>query len=112
MEVNIPEGSNSGVYLRGIYEVQVADTYGKSPNSHHMGALYSRIKPSISAEKPAGEWQSMDITLYDRHLTVILNDIIIIDNQTVLGVTGGAIKADEASPVPIYLQGDHGRVLY
>ena len=54
----------------------------------------------------------MDITLYDRHLTVILNDIIIIDNQPVLGVTGGAIKADEASPDPIYLQGDHGRVLY
>jgi len=112
LDVNIPEGSNSGVYLRGRYEIQVADTYGRDLDSHHMGALYSRIKPSVSAEKPAGEWQSMDITLYQRHLTVILNGSIIIDNQPVLGVTGGAMTADEDSPGPIYLQGDHGRILY
>ena len=112
LDVNVPEGSNSGVYLRGIYEIQVADTYGRELDSHHMGALYSRIKPSYSAEKPAGEWQSMDITLYQRHLTVILNGTTIIDNEPVLGVTGGAMTANEASPGPIYLQGDHGRVLY
>ena len=112
LDVNIPEGSNSGVYLRGIYEIQVADTYGMNLDSHHMGALYSRIKPSANAEKPAGKWQSMDITLYQRHLTVILNGTKIIDNQPVLGVTGGAMTADEAPPGPIYLQGDHGRVLY
>ena len=112
LDVNVPEGSNSGVYLRGIYEIQVADTYGRDLDSHHMGALYSRIKPSSSAEKPAGEWQSMDITLYQRHLTVILNGTTIIDNEPVLGVTGGAMTANEASPGPIYLQGDHGRVLY
>lgn len=112
LEVNVPEGSNSGVYLRGIYEVQVADTYGMDADSHHMGALYSRIQPAATVEKPAGEWQSMDITLYQRHLTVILNGTTIIDNQPVLGVTGGAMTADEAAPGPIYLQGDHGRVLY
>lgn len=112
LDVNIPEGSNSGVYLRGIYEIQVADTYGRDLDSHNMGALYSRIKPSSGAEKPAGEWQSLDITLYQRHLTVILNGTTIIDNEPVLGVTGGAMTADEASPGPIYLQGDHGRVLY
>jgi len=111
-EVNVPEGSNSGVYLRGIYEVQVADTYGRDPNRHHMGALYSRIQPSVSAEKPAGEWQSMEIILYQRHLTVVLNGTTIIDNQPVLGVTGGAMTADESLPGPIYLQGDHGRILY
>ncbi len=112
LEVNIPEGSNSGIYLRGIYEIQVADTYGMDADSHHMGALYSRIQPVATVEKPAGEWQSMDITLYQRHLTVILNGTTIIDNQPVLGVTGGAMTADEAAPGPIYLQGDHGRVLY
>ena len=112
LEVNVPEGSNSGVYLRGIYEVQVADTYGMDADSHHMGALYSRIQPTATVEKPAGEWQSMDITLYRRHLTVILNGTTIIDNQPVLGVTGGAMTADEAAQGPIYLQGDHGRVLY
>ena len=112
LEVNVPEGSNSGVYLRGIYEIQVADTYGKPLNSHNMGGLYSRIKPSAAAEREAGEWQSFDITLYQRHLTVQLNGVTIIDNQPVLGVTGGALVADESKPGPIYLQGDHGRVLY
>ncbi|MDF1571214.1 MAG: DUF1080 domain-containing protein [Bacteroidales bacterium] len=112
LEVNVPEGSNSGVYLRGIYEIQVADTYGKPLNSHNMGALYSRITPSVAAEKPAGEWQSLDITLYKRHVTVVLNGIPIINNQPVRGVTGGAMRADEFKPGPIYLQGDHGKVAY
>jgi hypothetical protein len=112
LDVNVPEGSNSGVYLRGIYEIQVADTYGKPLNSHNMGALYSRITPSVAAEKPAGEWQSMQITLYERHVTVALNGIPIINNQPVRGVTGGAMTADEFKPGPIYLQGDHGAVAY
>ncbi len=112
LEVRVPAGGNSGVYLRGIYEVQVEDSYGKGLDSHHMGALYSRITPSTSAEKPAGEWQSMDITLVDRHLTVILNGTKIIDNQPVLGCTGGALTSDEFKPGPIYLQGDHGSVEY
>lgn len=112
LEVRVPEGSNSGVYLRGIYEIQVADTYGKPLNSHNMGALYSRIAPSVAAEKPAGEWQTMYITLYKRHVTVVLNGIPVIDNQPVKGVTGGAMTADEFVPGPIYLQGDHGTVAY
>lgn len=112
LEVNVPEGSNSGVYLRGIYEIQVSDSYGREANSHHMGALYSRIAPSATVEKPAGEWQEMEITLCLRHLTVKLNGTTIIDNQPVEGITGGAITADEFIPGPIYLQGDHGAVAY
>lgn len=112
LEVNVPEGNNSGVYLRGLYEIQVMDSYGKELDSHHMGALYSRIKPSIAAEKQGGEWQTLDITLVDRHVTVILNGKMIIDNQPVLGPTGGAISADVLAPGPIYLQGDHSKVSY
>ena len=112
LQVNVPAGNNSGVYLRGIYEVQVVDSYGKEVDSHNMGALYSRITPSSAAEKKPGEWQDMDITLYKRHLTVKLNGTTIIDNQPVYGVTGGAMTADEFSPGPIYLQGDHGEVSY
>ena len=112
LEVNVPKGSNSGVYLRGIYEVQVEDTYGKPLDSENMGALYSRIVPLLAAEKPAGEWQEMDITLCKRHLTVILNGKKIIDNQPIKGVTGGAMTSDEFIPGPIYLQGDHGTISY
>ena len=111
-EENVPEGSNSGVYLRGIYEIQVMDSYGKETDSHNMGAVYSRIKPAVAAEKPAGEWQALDITLCERHITVKLNGTTIVDNQPVHGPTGGALSADVLAPGPIYLQGDHGKVSY
>ena len=91
LEVRVPKDGNSGVYIRGIYEVQVVDSYGKPLDAHNMGAIYSRIKPTVAAEKPAGEWQTMDITFVDRHVTVILNGQKIIDNQPVLGCTGGAL---------------------
>ena len=112
LEVNVPKGGNSGVYLRGIYEVQVADSYGRPTDSHNMGGLYSRITPTVNVAKPPGEWQTMDITLVDRHLTVILNGTKVIDNQPVLGCTGGALWSDEFRPGPIYFQGDHLAVDY
>jgi hypothetical protein len=112
LEVNVPKGSNSGVYLRGMYEIQVMDSYKKPLDPHNMGALYSRITPSLAAEKPAGQWQNLDITLCKRHLTVILNGKKIIDNKPVYGPTGGAIKSDVFAAGPIYLQGDHGKVSY
>jgi hypothetical protein len=110
LEVRTQENSNSGIYLRGIYEVQVAETFGKALDSHNMGALYSRITPAVAAEKAIGEWQTMDITLVDRHLTVILNGKTIIDNEPVLGCTGGALTSDESKPGPIFFQGDHTNV--
>jgi hypothetical protein len=112
LEVSVPKGGNSGVYLRGIYEVQVADTYGKGLDSHNMGGVYSRITPSVNAEKPADQWQQFDITLLDRHVTVILNGTKIIDNAPLLGCTGGALWSDESRPGPLYLQGDHTSVRY
>ena len=95
-----------------MYEVQVFDSYGKDLDSHNMGAVYSRIKPMVAAEKPGGEWQALDITLCDRHVSVKLNGKTIIDNQPVFGPTGGAIISDVFAAGPIYLQGDHGNVSY
>jgi hypothetical protein len=112
LEVNVPAGSNSGVYLRGMYEIQVSDSYKKPLDPHNMGAVYSRITPVTGAEKPAGQWQSLDMTLCDRHATIILNGVKIIDNQPVYGPTGGAMKSDVFAAGPIYLQGDHGKVSY
>ncbi len=112
LEVRTQEGSNSGVYLRGIYEIQIAESFGKPLDPHNMGALYSRITPSVNAEKPIGEWQTLDITLVDRHVNVVLNGKTIIDNQPVLGCTGGALTSEEMKPGPIYLQGDHTNIDY
>jgi hypothetical protein len=112
LEVNVGERENSGIYLRGIYEIQISDSYGRDLDSHNMGAIYSRITPQASAERPAGEWQTMEITLLDRHVSVVLNGETIIDNEPVLGCTGGALWADPFRPGPIYLQGDHTGVRY
>lgn len=110
LDVKIPAKSNSGIYLRGIYEVQVLDSFGQPPDSRSMGSIYSRIAPAFAAERPSGEWQSLDILLVDRHVTVVLNRTTIIDNQPLAGCTGGALWSDESRPGPIYLQGDHGPV--
>jgi hypothetical protein len=112
VETRVPKGGNSGVYLRGIYEVQVLDSYGKPLDPHNMGAIYSRICPTVAAEKPAGQWQTLEATLVDRYVTVILNGKKIIDNQPILGCTGGALWSDQFRPGPIYLQGDHTGIEY
>lgn len=112
LKAKVEKGGNSGIYLRGVCEIQVADTYGRPLNSHNMGGLYSRVTPSVAAEKPAGQWQDFDITFCDRHVTVKLNGETIINNQPVEGCTGGALWADITRPGPLYLQGDHTGVMY
>ena len=111
-DVRVPKKSNSGVYLRGRYECQVVDSFGQKVDCHNMAAYYGRVTPSVAAEKAPGEWQHVNVTLYRRHLTVILNGVKIIDNAPVVGITGGAIDANEFVPGPIYLQGDHSDADY
>ncbi|MBO7721750.1 MAG: DUF1080 domain-containing protein [Kiritimatiellae bacterium] len=106
-DVRVPEGSNSGVYLRGRFECQVIDSYKKPVNRHNMAAYYGRVTPITAAEKAPGEWQHVSVTIYKRRLTVVLNGVTIIENAEVTGVTGGAIDADVDAKGPIYLQGDH-----
>ena len=106
-EVRVLPGCNSGVYLRGIYEIQVVDSYGQPVDCHNMAAYYGRVTPKVAAEKKAGEWQTVDVTLYKRHLTVVLNGVKIIDNVPVVGITGGAMTANEFVNGPLYIQGDH-----
>lgn len=106
-DVRVPKNSNSGVYLRGRYECQVLDSYGKPVDCHNMAAYYGRVTPKVAAEKKPGEWQHVSVTLYKRHLTVVLNGVTIIEDAPVVGVTSGAIDANQFVPGPIYLQGDH-----
>ncbi len=112
IEFRIPAESNSGVYLRGRYEVQVMDSKGLEPLKGLFGAIFGFITPSEMAAKAAGEWQSYDITLIGRMVSVTANGTLIICNQEIPGITGGALDSDEGAPGPIYLQGDHGPVDY
>lgn len=112
VEFRYPSGSNSGVYLRGRYEIQVEDSYGKEPNSLYLGGIYGFIKPLEMVAKKAGEWQSFDITLVGRLISVVANGKQIIHLQEIPGITGGALNSQEALPGPIMLQGDHGPVEY
>ena len=112
VEFNVDPDSNSGVYVRGRYEVQILDGYNRPLDVHSQGALYGFIVPAIKADKPAGEWQTFDITLIANYVTVIMNGTKIIDNAEVPGITGGALDANEKGPGPILLQGDHGRVQF
>ncbi|MBT8282179.1 MAG: DUF1080 domain-containing protein [Muriicola sp.] len=112
IEFRYPEHSNSGVYLRGRYEVQVEDSYGKEPSSVYLGGVYGFLTPNENVAKKAGEWQTYDITLVGRRVTVVANGKTIIHRQIIPGITGGALGSNEGDPGPIYLQGDHGPVEY
>lgn len=109
-EFKYEKGSNSGLGLRGRYEVQIQDTHGQAPGGHSLGALYSRIAPTVDAANPPGEWQTIDIRLVGRTLTVTLNGKVVIDHKEVEGFTAMAFDGAEEMPGPIALQGDHGIV--
>jgi hypothetical protein len=112
VEFKMVEKSNSGVYLRGRYEVQIEDNFGQEPESHRIGGIYGFITPSSNPCKRAGEWQSFDITLLGRRVTVVFNGTTIIDNAEIPGITGGALDSNEDQAGPIMLQGDHEKIYY
>lgn len=110
LEFRVPKGGNSGIYLRGRHEVQVEDSPMGEPLSTHLGGVYGFLVPNEQAHKGPGVWQTYDITLIGRRVTVVLNGKTVIADQTIPGITGGALDANEGEPGPIYLQGDHTAV--
>ncbi len=111
-EFRFPHGSNSGIYLRGRYEVQIEDNYGQEPDSEKIAGIYGFLTPCVNAAKPAGQWQTFDVTLAGRMVTVIFNGERVIDRQTIPGITGGALDSDEAAAGPLMIQGDHGPIAF
>ncbi len=108
LEYNCPAGGNSGFYLRGRYEVQIEYEPGDTEDPYHrMGAIYGFIPPAKDVPRKAGEWESFDITLVGRDLTIVRDGIMIIDHQQIPGITGGALDSHEGEPGPFYIQGDH-----
>lgn len=116
LEFRYPKGSNSGVYLRGRYEVQIEDDEeerrDREPALVDIGGVYGFIAPTVYAARAPGQWQTYDLTLVGRRVTIVLNGRTVVTDQVIPGITGGALDSDEGTPGPIMLQGDHGRIEY
>jgi hypothetical protein len=113
LEFNVDPKSNSGVYLRGRYEVQILDNPDAKMalDTHGCGAVYSRLAPKEDATKPAGQWQTLDVEFIGRQIEIKLNGRTIV-KDVVDGITGGALSPWEGEPGPLMLQGDHGKVRF
>ncbi len=110
MEYKLEKESNSGLYLRGRYELQVLDDFGKAPNLTSHIAVYGRVAPVVNASKPAGEWQTVEATIVGNRVTVVLNGQKVHENVAIEGITGGALDSNEGAPGPIMIQGDHSKI--
>lgn len=126
VEFMVPKGSNSGVYVMGVYEIQILDSFGKEKvGPGDVGGLYGAQAPSVNAAKAPGEWQKFVIDFrapkFDdagkktdnaRFVKVTLNDKVIHENVEMKGVTPGGLSGDESKEGPIMFQGNHGPVAY
>jgi Domain of Unknown Function (DUF1080) len=109
---NGPE-SNSGVYLRGRYELQIENESADEPPSHHTGSVYGFLAPQPELPRVTGKWRTYDVTLIGRRVTVALDSVTVINDQEIPGLTGGALDSHEGEPGPIYLQGsERGHVYF
>jgi hypothetical protein len=107
-EVNCPDEANSGFYMRGRYELQLEyEKEGTEPPERGMGAIYGRLAPSVTLPRKVGQWESFDVTLVGRTITVTRDGTLTIDHKEIEGITGGALDANEGEPGPFYIQGDH-----
>jgi hypothetical protein len=107
-EANCPNNANSGFYLRGRYEMQLEyEPAAKNPIERRMGAIYGRIAPSMELPETPGQWETFDIILVGRTVTIARNGKVTIDHKEIEGITGGALDANEGEPGPFYIQGDH-----
>jgi hypothetical protein len=112
VEFRIEPGSDSGVYLRGRYEIEIEDSYGKPPDRHRLGGIYGFLTPTSNPARRANEWQTIDATLVGRRVKIDLNGATIINNEEIPGITGAALDSHESAPGPIMLQGDYGKVSF
>jgi Domain of Unknown Function (DUF1080) len=108
IEYNCPDGGNTGVFLRGRYQLQI-DYASEAADGrlHGMGSIYGYIAPTPNLPRKPGEWETFDVTLLGRYVTVVRDGVPIIANQEIPGITGGALDSNEGAPGPFNLQGSH-----
>jgi len=111
VEFKVSPGANSGIYLRGRYEVQVEHDSHPEAAERSLGGVYGFLAPNPVPSHTPDVWRTCDITLVGRRVTVVLDGITLIEDQEIPGVTGGALDTREGEPGPLYLQGsENGRV--
>ncbi len=107
-EVNCPDLANSGFYLRGRYEIQLEyEAVGTDPPERSMGSIYGRLTPTPTLPRTPGQWETFDVTLVGRTVTITRNGVMTTDHKEIEGITGGALDANEGEPGSFYIQGDH-----
>jgi hypothetical protein len=109
-EYRVPKGSNSGLYLRGRYEIQILDSLGKPAGNGQNGAIYSLMAPSRNVSREANQWQSVYATMIGNTINVWLNGEKVIDTLEPSRATGDELDQNYDLPGPILLQGNHGSV--
>lgn len=107
LEFRYPKDGNSGMFLRGRYEVQITDNKGLEPSDIYFGGIYGFLTPNEMVAQDAGTWQNYDITLIGNRVSIVANGVSIINDQIIPGITGGAIDSKEGEPGPFLIQGDH-----
>jgi hypothetical protein len=127
LEVMVPKGSNSGIYVHGEYEIQVLDSFGreKNPGSGDMGAIYGAAPPKKPKYVQPGEWSKYEIhflaprfdadgkrTAKAKFVKVILNGQVIHENLEMNGPTPGGVDGKEKAKGPLMFQGNHGPVAF
>lgn len=109
-EFRLPERATSGIFPRGRYWVILKNQGDPAPFGGITGAVHRFLVPNENAALSPGTWQTIDITLVGRRITVVVNGKSVIVDQIIPGITGSAIDSDEAAPGPIMLQGEERRV--
>jgi hypothetical protein len=112
LEFNCPQGSNSGIFLRGRYEIQIEEEPQNPGGVEGTGAVYQFIAPRVAVPRKPGQWRQLSVTLVGRTVTVVLDGVTLIDNEKIPGPTSGGFNSREEEPGPIILQGDHGPVSF
>ena len=108
VEFNCPADGNSGIYLRGRYEVQIEyEPLAANPPERRIGSIYGYLTPAVTVPRKPGTWESFDITLVGRTVTIVHDGMLTIDRKEIPGVSGGALDANEGEPGTFYIQGDH-----
>lgn len=113
-ELKLDKDQNSGLYLRGRHELQLALGMGNPATNGRQGfvSIYGWKAPDVDAGKPAGEWQTLEAIVVGNRVTVTVNGKRVHDNAVMPAMTGGALDNDELAPGPIMIQGDHSRVSF